>query len=535
MGSQVVGLYARVSSEKQAEEGTIESQLSALRERIAADGFRMATEHEYVDEGFSGATLIRPSLERLRDQVARGGIDRLYVHSPDRLARKYSYQALLLEEFQRHGLEVVFLNHQMGESPEADLLLQMQGMIAEYERAKITERSRRGKRYAAQIGRATCFSNAPFGYRYCPKQSSADARLEIVFEEAQLVRQMFRWVGHERLGLCEVARRAQRSGLPTRRGSRWHPVTIWGMLRNPAYTGSAGFGKTRVGPSRPRLRPRKGASAQPRRTTRAYPVPTEQWIRVPVPPIVEQDLFDAVRQQLQENRETLRQRRGGARHLLQGLLVCMKCGYAYCGQTVRSVDRNGEPYSYGYYRCLATQKGHVGHEPSCENPSVIMEALDEAVWNEVKRVLSDPSRIEREYKRRLAAPPGGTQWQDPQTLSTQMVRLRKGISRLIDSFAEGLLEKAEFEPRLKAARERLSRMEEESARLADAATAQAELQRIVGRLEEFSRTVQDKLGSADWNIRRDLIRAVAKRVEIDGEEARVVFRITDLPLAVGQT
>lgn len=535
-GNEVVGLYARVSSEKQAEEGTIQSQLSALRERIAVDGLRIASDHEYADEGYSGATLIRPSLERLRDQVARGGLDRLYVHSPDRLARKYSYQALLLEEFQRHGVEVVFLNHQMGQSPEADLLLQMQGMISEYERAKITERSRRGKRYAAQIGRVSCFSNAPFGYRYCPKQPGVDARIEIVFEEAQLVRQMFHWVGHERSSLGEVVRRVQRSGIPTRSGrARWSPVTIWAMLKNPAYTGNAAYGKRRMGPLLPRLRTQRGAPAQPRRALSSYAVPSDEWIRVPVPPIVEQDLFDAVQDQLRENRETFRQRKDGARHLLQGLLVCKKCGYAYYGHTRRSIDCDGEQRSYGYYRCLATQKGRIVGERSCANPSVAMEALDEAVWNEVTRVLNDPSRIEREYRRRLAAPPRGTQWQDPRNLATQLARLRKGITRLIDSFAEGLLEKSEFEPRIKAARERLARMEEQSARLVDEAAADAELQRIVGRLEEFSTTVRERLADADWGFRRDLIRGVVKRVEIDEEQAHVVFRITDLPQAAGQS
>lgn len=145
-------LYARVSSDQQALAQTIESQLTTLRTRIEADGAWLDPEHEFIDDGYSGSTLIRPELERLRDLVASGGVDRLYVHSPDRLARKYAYQVLLVDEWQRAGLEIVFLNHALGESPEDELLLQVQGMIAEYERAKILERSRRGKRHKAQIG-----------------------------------------------------------------------------------------------------------------------------------------------------------------------------------------------------------------------------------------------------------------------------------------------------------------------------------------------------------------------------------------------
>ena len=145
-----IAFYARVSSDHQADEGTIASQVAALRQRIAADGGRVDAELEFLDDGYSGGTLLRPALERLRDLAAQGGIDRLYVHAPDRLARNYAYQFLLLDELKRAGVEVVFLNHALGRSPEDDLLLQVQGVIAEYERAKISERSRRGKLHAAQ-------------------------------------------------------------------------------------------------------------------------------------------------------------------------------------------------------------------------------------------------------------------------------------------------------------------------------------------------------------------------------------------------
>src|SRR6516162_6553603 len=143
--------YARVSSEQQAAAHTIESQISALSERAQSDGTPVPLERQFVDDGVSGATLVRPALDRLRDLAAVGAIDRIYVHSPDRLARNYAYQVLLLDEWRRANVELVFLNGSLGQSPEDDLLLQMQGIIAEYERAKFMERSRSG---------------APFGYRY---------------------------------------------------------------------------------------------------------------------------------------------------------------------------------------------------------------------------------------------------------------------------------------------------------------------------------------------------------------------------------
>jgi site-specific DNA recombinase len=234
-----VALYARVSSEQQAEAGTIGSQIAALRERITQDGYKLEEELAFVDDGYSGTTLIRPALERLRDEINLHGLDRLYVHSPDRLARKYAYQVLLIDEFRRLGVEVVFLNRDVGQTPEDNLLLQMQGMIAEFERAKILERSRRGKRYAAKSGEVGVLSGAPYGYRYVrTHDGGGQARYELAAEEAQVVRQMFEWVGVERVSLGEVRRRLKQAGvLSPRKKIAWDRSTVWGILKNPAYKG----------------------------------------------------------------------------------------------------------------------------------------------------------------------------------------------------------------------------------------------------------------------------------------------------------
>jgi len=274
-------LYARVSSEQQAQAHTIKSQLAALQERIAADGLRLATELQFIDEGYSGATLVRPALERLRDRAAAGGVDRLYILAPDRLARKYAYQVLLVDELQRAGVELVFLNRALGQTPEDDLLLQVQGMVAEYERAKILERSRRGKRHAAQSGDVSVLSGAPYGYRYVRKaDGGGQARYEIVFDEARVVRQVFTWVGQERRSINAVCRRLQEAGERTRSGkTSWDRTTVWDMLKNPAYQGEAAFGKTRVGSLQPRLRAQRGRPLQPRRAVSITEVAQDAWIR----------------------------------------------------------------------------------------------------------------------------------------------------------------------------------------------------------------------------------------------------------------
>jgi len=249
-----VAIYARVSSDQQSQAGTIASQIEALQERLAKENLKLETEFSYIDDGYTGATFIRPALERLRDAAAAGAIDRVYVHSPDRLARKYAYQVLLVDELERCGVEVVFLNRQLGQSPEDDLLLQVQGMIAEYERAKILERSRRGKLHAARQGSVNVLSGAPYGYRYISCQEGAgQASYEIVLEQARVVRQIFEWIGQDRLSLGEVTRRLIQQAVATRTGKDfWDRTTVWGILKNPAYKGLAAYGKTRTGPMLPR-------------------------------------------------------------------------------------------------------------------------------------------------------------------------------------------------------------------------------------------------------------------------------------------
>ena len=527
-----VAIYARVSSDQQAEAGTIESQIAALKERVSFDQFELDEASQFIDAGYSGATLVRPGLERLRDVIAAGGLDRLYVHSPDRLARKYAYQILLSEEFHRAGVEVVFLNRPLGQSPEDDLLLQVQGMVAEYERAKILERSRRGKRHAASLGSVNVLGGAPYGYRYVGRRAGLDAaRYDIDLEQARVVRQVFDWVGRQRLTIGEVCRRLSRDGERTRKGKTWWDrSTIRGMLHNPAYKGSAGFGKTVVGPMRPRVRPNRHAPEQPRYAYSLYETPPEQWISIPVPALVGEDLFAAAQEQLRENQQRARQWQRGARYLLQGLLVCKQCGYGYYGKPVRLIS-HGKVTEYAYYRCTGNDAQRFGGQRRCYNKEVRVDVLESAVWHEVQALLEDPARLEQEYERRLQASSRAQEGQDPTQQKAQVRKLHTGIARLIDSYAEGLIEKSEFEPRIKHGKERLAKLEEQIQQLNDAAALQGQLQLVIGRLEEFANRVKAGLDRTDWSARRQVIRTLVKRVEVDENRLEVVFRVgpTSLP------
>ena len=527
---QRVAIYARVSSEQQAEAGTIHSQLEALKQRVQQDGFELEEELCFLDDGYSGATLLRPALERLRDVAASGALDRVYVHSPDRLSRKYAYQVLLLDELQRCGVEVTFLNHELGRTPEEDLLLQVQGMVAEYERAKIIERSRRGKRHAARMGTVSVLSSAPYGYRYiASSDGDGSAEFSVVLEEAHIVRKIFEWIGRDRLTIGAVRQRLKDQATPSPRGKAlWDRTTIWGILKNPVYKGTAAFGKTRNGPRRASLRPLRGSKDQPRRPYSVYDVPSEDWILIPVPALVSEDLFATVQEQLAENRKVARERRRGAAYLLQGLVVCRRCGYAFYGKSASSASSKGKRRRYAYYRCIGSDAHRFEGKRICGNRQVRTDLLEDAVWADVQAILQDPGRIETEFARRLRKDTGVGE-DNLDQIRARINKVKRGIARLIDAYSEGLLDKSEFEPRVKKSKHRLECLETEFQDAEQKQNEQKELTLLLSRIEDFAEQVRDGLQVADWSARREIIRSLVKRVEVDEDNVQVVYRIDPHP------
>src|SRR6202790_1013501 len=238
-------IYARVSSDRQKENHTVVSQTAALLDHAATNGYSVPPEWVFQDEGYSGAVLARPGLEALRDLAAEGQIGAALIYSPDRLIRKYAYHVLLAEEFSRCGVELIFLKSPAGATPEDQLVVQFQGMIAEYERAQIAERHRRGKRHRAQQGMVNVLSGAPYGYRYVRKTDTSAAYYEVVESEADVVRMVFAIYTQQRFSIHAIARLLNERGISTRTGkTRWERSTVWGLLRNPAYEGKACYGKT---------------------------------------------------------------------------------------------------------------------------------------------------------------------------------------------------------------------------------------------------------------------------------------------------
>ena len=529
MNSIRAAFYARVSTEQQTAAHTIESQLAALSERAKADGSPVPAERQFVDDGYSGATLVRPALDHLRDLVALGGIDRIYVHSPDRLARNYAYQVLLIDEWRRGGIQVVFLNRSLGQSPEDDLLLQVQGVVAEYERAKIMERSRRGKKHAAQRGSLNVMSNAPYGYQYVTAHDGGgQARFEPIPEQAHVVRNIFEWIGRERCTLGEVCRRLQRDGKLTATGKRvWSRQTVWHILQNPVYQGTAAYGKTHMMPRTRKSRPRppRGRPAEPRRSKSAVTVDKQEWVLIPAPAIVDKALFAAAQEQLRENRSRARVglRRPG--YLLQGLTCCALCGYAFYGKTTRQRGRGHRLRDFQYYRCSGTDPYRFGGERICSNTQIRADKLEAALWNYVCEIIKNPGNLEEALCRHDTAP-RAVLLEDVDALKAQRQRLQHGIERLIDTLAEGLIDRDQFTSRMERAKTRLADFDAKIASQGADNDRRAPIASAMSHLTDLSSRVRSELKKANWDTKREIIRAVVQRIEIGPTNIAIVFRLS---------
>jgi site-specific DNA recombinase len=497
----------------------------ALRQRIAADGCKIDPEMCFLDEGFTGATLQRPALERLRDLAYSGVLDRLYVHAPDRLTRKYAYQVVLLEEFSKHAVEIVFLNEVAGvASPEGDLLVQMQGMIAEYERAKILERTRRGRRFAARQGKVSALAHAPYGYRYVPKhQAGGEARYEVVPEQSAWVQAMFRWVGIEGLSLEQVSRRLYEHGVLTPTGqARWDRATLRGILINPAYQGTAKYGKTRLLPRKSPPRPQRGQPTRPRSGKIALPTTPGEQEAIAVPALVSPELFAATAERLEENRRRYREHKKGTEFLLSGLLVCGRCGSAYCGRRQRG--KTTSPYVY--YRCIGTDRYRHHGDRLCTNASV-PGRLEHTVWSDLCALLREPERLRREFEERLDRPAHD----NPEMLRLEqvIVQHKRRIARLIDAYEAGWLDKAEFEPRVRSAKECLTRDEARWRAHQRDSFDQEELRLVIGQFDIFAAQMSASLDQADFATKRKLLRLLVKQIEVTDQDVRIVYKVSQRP------
>jgi site-specific DNA recombinase len=519
-------IYARVSSARQKKDETIGSQTAALREHAAQARLEVPEEWVFEDEGHSGATLVRPALEALRDLAAQGCVDVVLVYSPDRLARKFAYQALLLEEFARAGVRVEFVKGPRGDSPEDQLLIQFQGMFAEYEKAQLMERYRRGKAHRARCGSVNVLGGAPFGYRYVSKTADSGASYEIVDHEAVIAAELFRRYADDGASIADLTRWLTSENVPTRTGkARWDRSVVWGMLRNPAYAGTAVFGKTQVLQESPGLNRRarlEGRSVP--RASKTVDRPREEWIEIPVPAIVTAGTFQRAAQRLADNKRYAA-RNTKVPSLLQGLAACSACGYGYYRTSARTTSRK-----IYYYRCLGSDDYRYEGGRVCGNKPVRADYLDEVVWDHVTGLLADPALIRAEISKRLEV----ARTSDPVTsqrtrLQAALAKAAASITAMIEAYSEQLITIDELRARMPHLRARETSLRGQlDAVDAQAADRDAYL-KLADGLEGFLAQLRGNAATATVEDRQRVLRLLVKDVLIGPEKITIRHRIPARP------
>jgi len=507
-----VAIYARVSTEAQESRGTIGSQLEAVRLAVAAAGHEIVA--EFIDDGYSGARLDRPGLDALRDGAEAGAFSQLWCLTPDRLSRSYAYQVLIADELARHGVGVTYVDTPALESdPQARLLTQIQSVIAEYERAKISERSRRGKLYRARAGEAVHW-RAPFGYIRVPRRGGRPAHLVINEEQAALVRRIFADYTAGGLSLRQIALALNREGIPTPTGRRWISSTVSRILRRSAYVGRAVVNTTKVVHDR-------GPGVRPRQVRR----PPEEWITIACPPIVDEATFAAAARACAENTNFASRRLDPHEEgwLLRGLVYCA------CG-TRSIVDRGRSSRAGGirYYACR-DRAGIAGPDlPTCRIGNVRADALDEFVFAQLREALSAPALLltaEQAVSARLPTP-------DDELLDAELSRLSRRIDavelerrRLADLYQAGVVDAAELSRRATDIDRRHRELIERRDGLVTERRQLSQDNQLRRRVHAFAERVTagiDGLGFAD---RQRLVRFLIERVQVTGWRVDIHLRI----------
>ena len=510
-------LYARVSGEQQRDSNTIASQTEALKDYAQRQEYCVADDLIIEDDGYSGAVLERPGLERVRDLAAEGRIDALVVLAPDRLSRRYAYQVLIIEELARQGVETVFVNAPSVQTPEDHLLIQFQGMLAEYERAHILERSRRGKRHRAKQGDVAVLGGAPYGYRYHRKTPECAAYYEVIEPQASVVREVYERYTNDLMSIGEITRWLNEQRIPTATGrTRWERSTVWGMLRNPAYQGKACFGKTCQQPRQWVTRPLRMRGEVASASTGGHERPPEEWIEISVPAIVSEQSFARAQERLELNKAQS-PRRTKVLSVSQGLVSCERCGYALYRTSTQTSARK-----IWYYRCLGSDAWRHLNGPVCDMRPVRQDLLDDIVWSEVVRLLEEPQLIQAEIERRLeAARSADPNQQREALLRHRLIRLRKGIDRLVSAYQEELITLDELRERTPELRRQERAVQSELQSVIEQTQQRETYLQLAETLNSFQARLRLRAATLDIAERQRVVRMLVKEVLVNEDKITI--------------
>lgn len=527
-----IALYARVSTERQERQQTVDSQLAALRCWAAELGHDVLPLYVFVDEGYSGSRLDRPALDRLRDAAREGEVDAVAVLTPDRLARKYVHQMLLLDELRRAGCDVLFVQRPISDDPNDQLLLQIQGAVAEYERALLGERFRRGKLQKARSGQYVG-GRPPYGYRYVPRAEAAPGHLVIDEAEADLVRMLYPWLIDEEMTIRQILKRLNDGPWWPRSGRTvWSASVVHHILADPIYGGTAYSNRYRyVPPKRPRaMRGPRASDASCRQLK-----PREEWIPVPVPAIVDQVTRDHAEAQLARNAALSFRNNTKYSYLLRCLLTCASCGLAMFGTTYRANATRGREHRY--YKCHGKDPILSARETICQRRPVRAEELETAVWSHVVQLLNDPARLIAQFHSAATTATMGDAREraDDERLAARISRVGREDARLLDAYQADVISLDELGQRRKllaAQRAVLVEQRDQQARLRREG---ARAQEVLTDLTAFCDRIRSRLHAITFAEKQTILQLLVERVVVgdDTLEIRHVIPLGNTPVPGG--
>ncbi len=505
-------IYARVSSERQEKEHTIGSQLEALRNYAAQNGMEIV--EEFTDEGHSGARLDRPGLDRMRDLAERRGFEVLLTYCTDRLARKFVLQALILEEMERFGVKAIFLEGGAADDPLSRLMHQITGAVAEFERAKITERCRRGKLYRSRCGEIIS-GQVPFGYVRIPRCDGVASHVKIQEEKAAVVRKIFDSYVKQGLTIRQIAKQLTLEGIPAPNGGReWNWVAVDRILHEEAYTGTLYYGRHNC--AMVEVPGRK----QPveKRTLR----PREEWIPISIPPLIDLETFHQAGIRVKDNQRFSPRNLKEDAYLLRRLVHC-----GHCGLSCRASSNTANPRSVHYYVCPGT-KNHFLIEKRCSQRCIGADALDELVWEEVSTRLQDPDLVLEAYRECRIHRRDGEEADlsdQGQKLATQIKLANTEMGRLLDAYQAGAIELPELQKRRRLVDAKLDTLHREKELLRKMAREQKQEGDVRHDLEEFRALVSNRAQHSSFQDKQKLMRLVLDKVVVRDWRVDVHYNI----------
>jgi site-specific DNA recombinase len=516
-----VASYVRVSTQRQAQAQTIEQQLGRLQTHCQQQGWQWKEELIFRDDGYSGSTLKRPGLDRLRDKAAQAAFEKILITAPDRLARNYVHQVLLIEELEKKGCQLEFLDRPMSSDPHDQLLLQIRGAVAEYERTLIAERMRRGRLQKYKAGNMLPWTLAPYGYRLNPDRPRDPSGVSIEASEAVIVNEIFIYYIQQGHSLGGLARYLMEKGILTPKGNkRWNPASLRNILTNPIYSGVVYANRHRCKQAQVRRSPLQPVG--PGWSSNVKPV--EEWIEVArVPPIVSQEQFELVRSKLSQNQSFASRNNIKHQYLLRALISCGVCQLACSGRS----SSQPAPGGYSYYWC----RGRSPTIRSCRDEHCIgryipQVQLDELVWQDLCQVVQQPSIIEEALSRLQ----GGEGL--PQELTARRENLRKGITslanqleRLTEAYLGGVLSLEEYKRRRQDNEEHHSGLQAQLREVEANAQHQLELSGLLGSIEDFCKRVKEGLDKASFEQKRELVELLIDRVVVTNGEVEIRYVI----------